>query len=264
MNNICIKFVCTLTMFIILAGCEKNIEKEDSVLATEPLAERVIIPPEFASLALEKTGGLGTWGKVRQIQLEGIVTFYDKDAGYYLTEQKYDVFPWSNSIVISGVESRKGYKWQFSQGEFSVLQGTGQPGNFKNQIHSSCFSEAILNLVTAPVRFMDKSFVYTRDTAEINLQGRWCYPVTREQAPDSISNASVNNVVYYQNKADSLIDMVLLTCASDNASFLVCGYDYNEIKEVGISIPNRIEIHLADKDGVAERQLFRIDVFPEK
>ena len=264
MNKTCMKLVCTLIMFIVLAGCEKTVEKGNSSLATDPLADKVTLPPEFASMAIEKAGGLDAWGKVRQLQLDCIVTFYDENAGYYLTDQKYDIFPWSNSIVISGTESQKSYKWQLSQGKFDILKGIGQIDSFKNQMQSNCFAEAILNLVTAPVRFMDKSFVYNRDTNEINIQGKWCYPITRKRISDSNSDVSKNETVFYQNRAASLVDMILLDCTSQAESFLVCGYDYTEIKNVGISIPYRIEIHLADKNGMATRQLFRIDVSSAK
>ncbi|MBN2588814.1 MAG: hypothetical protein JXA96_03045 [Sedimentisphaerales bacterium] len=260
MNKICMKLICTLIMFIVLTGCEKNVEKKDSALAIDPIAEKVTMPPEFASLAIDKAGGIVAWGKVRHLQLDCIVTFYNQDAGNYLTEQKCDVFPWSNSIIIAGTESRKSYKWQLSQGKFDILQGTGEISNFKNQIKSSCYAEAIFNLVTAPVRFMDKSFVFTREATEQNIQGRWCYPITGEHKSES----SVSNITFYQNKADSMIDMVLLTCADDDTCFLVCGYDYMQVRDAGISIPKRIEIHLADKQGFAKRQLFRIDVSSEK
>jgi hypothetical protein len=260
MNKICIKFICTLMMFIVLAGCEKTAEKKDSVLAIDPIAEMVTMPPEFASLAIDKTGGLEAWGKVRHLPLEFIVTCYNQDAGYYLTEQKCDVFPWSNSIVIAGKESRKSYEWQLSQGKFDILQGVEELNSFNNQMKSSCYAEAIFNLVTAPVRFMDKSFVFTRDTTEQNIQGKWCYPVTREPVPNSRKKDSGNSVVFYQNKTNSMMDMVLLKGIDDDSCFLVCGYDYMEIKDAGISIPKRIEIHLADKQGLARRQLFRIDV----
>lgn len=261
MNSICIKFVCTLMMFIVLAGCEKTVEKEDSDLAIDPMAKVIVMPPEFASLAIDKTGGLEAWGKVRQLQLQCIVTFYDVNAGYYLTEQKVDVFPWSDSIVIAGTELRKAYKWQLSRGKFDILQGTGQLSNFKNQIPSSYFAEAILDIVTAPVRFMDKSFVYARNSTEVNIQGRLCYPIKIDKSSGNVSN---NNTVFYQNKADSRIDMALLTNTSDDTSFLVCGYDYNEINDKGILVPNRIEIYLADENGIVQRQLFRIDVSSSK
>lgn len=260
MNKICIKIICTLMMFIVLAGCEKNAEKKDSVLAIDPIAEKVTMPPEFASLAIEKTGGLEAWGKLRHLPLECIVTFYNQDAGYYLTEQKCDVFPWSNSIVIEGKESRKNYEWQLSQGKLDILQGVEELNSFNNQMKSSCYAEAIFNLVTAPVRFMDKSFVFTRDTTEQNIQGRWCYPVTREPVPNSRKNDSGSSVVFYQNKTDSMMDMVLLKCAGEDTCFLVCGYDYIKARDAEILIPKRIEIHMADQQGLARRQLFRIDV----
>ena len=258
MNDKCIKLICTLLMFIVLAGCEKNIEKTDSKLAIDPIAEKVTMPPEFAYLAIEQAGGMEAWGKVRHLQVNCIVTFFDEEEGSYLTEQKCDVYPWSDSITIAGTESREVYKWQLSEGKFKTLKGVEKLNNFKNQIESECYAQAILNLVTAPVRFMDKSFVYSRDTEEVNIQGRWYCPI-RIPAQDTKSDIPGFKTIFYQNKADSLVDMILLTC-DDEEYFLVCGYDYMEVKDTDISIPTRIEIHAADKQGFARRQLFRIDV----
>ena len=256
MNDRCIKIVYTLCVLVFLAGCQKSVKQEESSLAIDPMAEKVVVPPQFTSAAIDKAGGLEAWGRVREIQLGCIVTFYDKNAGYYLTGQKYDIFPWSNSIVISGKEGTADYEWQLLQSKFEVLEGPGQISNFKDQIENSCFAELILNLITAPARFLDKSVIYSRDANPINIKGQWCYPISRRLKADGKATVSL---VYYQNRDTSLVDMILLTC-SNNAAFLVCGYDYVPIEEGEVSVPSRIEIYTANSDGSAQRQLFRIDI----
>ena len=251
------KVVCTLFVLVFLAGCQKSIKQEEKSLAIDPVAERVVVPPVFASAAIAKAGGLEAWGRVREIQLDCIVTFYDKDAGYYLTEQKYEIFPWSNSIVITGNESNAPYSWQLSEGQFDVLKGSKQIEGFKNQIGSGYFAEAILNIITAPARFLDKSVEYSRKTDAVNIHGRWCYPITRTLKTGKQLFSS--NFVYYQNRDNSLIDTMLLTC-KNNDVFLVCGYGYNQIQDGDVSIPDRIEIYSSNKEGISQRQLFRIDV----
>jgi hypothetical protein len=264
MNYRCMTIVCTLILFIVLTGCGKSDKQESLGLAVDPLAETVAIPSEYATEALDKTGGLVEWGKVNQIQLKCIVTFFNKDAGYYLTEQSHKIYPWSNSIVITGKESKENYSWQLSNGKFDILKGSEQLANFENQIDSGCFASAILDLMIAPVRLIDKSFVYTRDSTEVNIQGQRCYPITVSRPENTKLLESVYNTVYYQNRVSSMVDMVLLTSRSNNSSFLACGYDYKEIKNGGISIPYRIDIHLAGKDGASLRQLFRIDISSAK
>jgi hypothetical protein len=253
-----VKIVCTLFTFIVLTGCQKSVKHEN--LAIDPMAQKVSVPPQFAYASIDKAGGLEAWGRVREIQLDCIVAVYDKDAGYYLTEQKYEIFPWSDSIVISGKESQASYEWQLKQGKFDVLKGTGQINSLKNQIDDICFAEAILNLVAAPAKFLDKSVIYSRDTNAVNIQGRWCYPITSSLSADGESSLSAGDTVFYQNRVSSLVDTILLTCGSNNAFFLVCGYDYRPIQEGEISIPSRIEIYTAGKEGESQRQLFRIDI----
>ena len=120
-------------------------------------------------------------------------------------------------------------------------------------------AESILNLVTAPARFLDRSAEYSRKTDAVNIQGRWCYPITRTLKTEKKISASLSNIVYYQNRDTSQVDMMLLT-GKDNNSFLVAGYDYEPIKDGEISVPTRIEIYTANSDGIAQRQLFRIDI----
>lgn len=258
MSNKGVEIVCALVLSLVLTGCGIFAKKDN--LAIEPVAEKITVPAEFASQAIDKTGGLDAWGKVIKLQPDCVVTFYDKDSGYYLTDQKCEIYPWSNSIVISGQEAKSSYKWQLSGGKFNALQGVNQIEGFKNQISSACFEECILGLVTAPVRFLDKSFVFSRDTNAVNLQGRWCYPITREPAEESKSKTPASNMILYQNRSGMLVEMLLLTCGDNDVSYLVCGYDYEEVKNTGVSAPTRIEIYLAGKSGITQKQLFRIDV----
>ena len=108
-------------------------------------------------------------------------------------------------------------------------------------------------------RFLDRSAEYSRKTDAVNIQGRWCYPITRTLKTEKKISASLSNIVYYQNRDTSQVDMMLLT-GKDNNSFLVAGYDYEPIKDGEISVPTRIEIYTANSDGIAQRQLFRIDI----
>ena len=255
----CMKSVCVLVMIIALAGCHNILKQEETSLAIDPVAERLAVPPQFASMAIDKTGGLEAWGRVRVILLDSIVTFYDKGTGYYLTEQNYDLYPWSNSIVISGKEGNTGYTWQFSQGKFRVLSGASQIENFGSQIDNGCFLESILDLVTAPARFLDRSAEYSRQTDAVNIHGQWCYPITRTANARDEKSAPSGKITYYQNRDSSLVDMMLLTC-TNNTSYLVSGYNYEPIIDGEISVPSRIEIYTASSEGIAQRQIFRIDI----
>jgi hypothetical protein len=259
MRKWCMKSICALAMIIALAGCHKILKQKETSLAIDPVAKRLAVPPQFASMAIDKTGGLEAWGRVRVILLDGVVTYYDKDAGYYLTEQNYDLYPWSNSIVISGKEGDTVYTWQFSQGKFRVVSGASQIESFGNQIDNSCFLESILDLVTAPARFLDRSAEYSRRTDAVNIHGQWCYPITRTVKAKGEKSAPLSNITYYQNRDTSLVDMMLIT-GKNNTSFLVTGYDYEPIRDGEISVPSRIEIYTTSSEGIPQRQIFRIDI----
>ena len=261
MNSRCIKMICTLLLFIVLTGCEKNLEYNNEVLATEPYAGNITIPPEFVSIAIEQTGGLDSWGKAKELKLNCVATFYDANESYYLTEQNYSIFPWSDSIIISGKELKNNYQWRLLDGQFDVLEGSDKINESIDRIEKGLLSRAILNLVTAPARFLDNSFVYTRGNSAIDIKGRMFYPIDRS-VKDNKQTAV--KTVLYQNKDSSLIDMILLSVEKDDVSYLICGYDYKEINDSDISIPYRIEIFNSDSNGISQNLLIEIDVISAK
>ena len=154
-----------------------------------------------------------------KLQLDCVVTFYEADAGYYLTEQSYDVYPWANAIVISGKESNSSYEWRLSKGQLNMPGYNGQLNNLMTKMDNIYFAEAVLSLVSAPALFLDKSVVFTRGTSAINMQGRWCYPITKNQALRDASNTTFDRTVFYQNRDSLLVDMNLLSSQEDDISF---------------------------------------------
>jgi hypothetical protein len=229
-----------------------------------------------------------------------VVTFYQQDGSFYLTEQHYDVYPWSNSIRISGREPQGKFVWQFSKGQFSVLQG-GDRIEALTGAQSRCFAEVILNVITVPARFFDGSDEFVKLPDPVKVQGQWYYRINRQIKPAPVLSARrpasreprgqakaetvgvLSEAVFYQNRDSSLCDMlwfprmspapVSSPLSAGPSSFLptqegglmVRGYDYKEIEKGAVCVPARIEIFRSrfGGGGAADLQerLVKIDFY---
>ena len=207
----------------------------------------------YAIQAIEAAGG-GVWTKMEKLQLDCVVTFYQPDGSFYLTEQRYEVYPWSNSIRISAREPQGRFVWQLSEGQFDVLQGDHQIS-----VPERCFSEAILNIITAPARLLDGSVEFTKQTAAVKVRGQWYYPIGRRNKPDVESSRRLSEAIFYQDRDISLVDMIRFACIGTEKFLAVRGYDYTEIEKGGVLVPARIEIFSTDARGDSQKRLVKID-----
>jgi hypothetical protein len=252
-------FYAFLILFI-LTGCRKEYENDVNVLAIEPQSKMISVPTDYVNNSIEAAGGLENWGKIIQLEFDCLVTYYQSDDSFYLTEQHYDIYPWSNSIQISGEEPQGRYICQLSQGQFDILEDNEQIRNSIVNIGNSCLAEAILNIMTIPARLIDNSVVFTRGNAPINIQGELYYPVTRQSRNANQNSVNESDAVFYQDTNNYLVDMIWLICQNGKNFVLVRGHDYIKIKNSDIFIPSKIEIFKTDVQGMSKDKLVKIEV----
>jgi hypothetical protein len=232
----------------------------------------ISVPSDDAVRALEATGGLNVWKNTARLQLGCVVTFYQPDGSFYLTEQNYEIRPWLDSIQISADEPQGAFVWKLSDGQFNVVRGIAQINALPKAVSSRCFSEAILDIVTAPVRFLDGSVKFSERSAPVRIQGKWYYPIDRQVAPPAAGGKqesrplarSVSETVFYQEKETSIVDMIRFPCVSTSAAgrpaiLYVRGYDYEKAEETGPLIPASIEIYESDARDRSQKRLVKID-----
>jgi hypothetical protein len=113
MRNCFLKVTCLAFVGIFInVGCEQTNTHTQGIdtLAIGPNFETE--PSGYITQAIEAAGGLEAWTKTKKLQLNCVVTFYQPDKSYYLTEQRYEIYPWSNSIRISTFEPQAVFIWQ--------------------------------------------------------------------------------------------------------------------------------------------------------
>lgn len=256
------KTICpVLVAVLILVGCERQNKEDVDTLALAQEVEVISIPSDEALRASEATGGLNAWKNTAKLQFDCVVTFYQPDGSFYLTEQSFEIYPWLNSIRISAKEPQGELVWRLSNGQFDVLKGAGQIDALAEAVPSRCYAEVILNIITAPVRFMDASVEFSKQSAPVKMQGKWYYPIDRQGKG---LTARISDAIFYQNRDNSLVDMIRLTCLSPGLARekpiqYVRGYDYERVEKSGPVIPTRIEIFETDARDRMQKRLVKID-----
>lgn len=253
-----VAFICT--------GCQRKYKEEAvDVLDSGPEIEMTSVPPDYVVKAIEAVGGWNAWTRTKELQLDCVVTFYQPDGSFHLTEQHHVVYPWSNSIQISAQEPQGRFVWQLSKGKFDVLQESGQSDALPVVIGSNHFAEMILSIITIPARLFDESAEFSKETTGLKIQGQWYYPINRLSRPvvgdelDSEPAYVLSKGIFYQDRDGSLIDMLVFDFKSGDSNFAVRGYDYTEVEKNGVRVPSRIEIFKADARGNLQERLVKID-----
>ncbi|MHC4678852.1 MAG: hypothetical protein ACYTEK_09165 [Planctomycetota bacterium] len=256
-----IKSVCLiLAVGILMGGCKSDREDEEDavVLARGPALGALSAPSEYAAGAIDATGGMNAWARTKQLQLDCVVTFFRPDGSFYLSEQSYRIYPWSDSLEISAREPQGAFAWRLSKGQFEVLQGAERVGDLPLTVASRCFAEAILSIVTAPVRFLDSSAEFARQDAAVKMHGQWYHPIRTEAGPVEGSSGPATEIVFYQDRDSSVVDMMGFACAAKKKSLTVRGYDYEKVEKGGLAVPTRIEIYRGGGADARDR-LVKID-----
>ncbi len=261
-KTICLVFAGAL----IFTGCQRKHEGNVvDTLESEPDIQMTSVPPDYVVKAIEAVGGWNTWARTKELQIDCVVTFYQPDGSFHLTEQHHVVYPWSNSIQISAREPQGRFVWQLSKGKFDILPGGGQGDALPVVIGSNHFAEMILSIVTIPARFFDESAEFSKETTGLKIQGQWYYPINRQSRPvvgteiESEPAFVLSKAVFYQDRDSSLIDMLVFDFMSGDSNFAVRGYDYTEVEKDGVRVPARIEIFRADTLGNLQERLVKID-----
>jgi len=244
----------------IFAGCEQKQQEEVATLDVAPDRAALSAPSDYIAEAIKAAGGIDAWSKTKELNLDCVVTFYQADGSSYLTEQRYDIYPWSNSIQISGREPQGEYSLQLSKGRFESLKGGDSIDDPSATVGKRCMADMILNILTVPARFLDQSVEFDRQSNATKLQGRWYYAIDRRSKGSIESALQSSKAIFYQDRDKAVVDMFRIVCNEGQMFLIVHGYDYTEVEKGGIVLPSRIEIFNSDAVGNMKDRLIRIDI----
>jgi len=256
-----------LAAVFVFAGCKQQYKPD--MLAYGPDVNTIVVTDNYIPQVIGATGGYQAWFEAIKMEFDCVLTFYDRQAGgtshaindvwepsFYLTEQHYEIYPWSNSIRISATEPQGRFVWLLSEGSFTVLEGGERLCALTAPLESRHFAEAILNITTAPVRLLSKSAEFTELPGPVKMEGLWYYPIERVS---SDTEPHLHKVVFYKNRDSSLIDMIRFAGVKGQKSLVVRGYDYRKVEKGQVLVPAKIEIFGTDTGDVLRERLVKID-----
>ncbi len=258
-----------------LTGCGRQAQDPSTdldLLATGPDQEALAAAPPHVAAALEATGGLATWTPCKKLTFGGVVTAYQPDGSYYLTKHQFHLCPWGNAIQISAKEPQTGFTCRIAEGQYQVLDGDGKTDVSPLSVCYRDYAEAMLRIVTAPVRMLRDKATLLRKPIPVMISGAWYYPIDAKFEATQIVTKSLGREkvtvvepywtqgIYYQNQNGSLVDIIWLANPVTQKFLIVRGYDYARIATDGVLVPTKIEIFQSDADGVQGQRLALVDL----
>jgi hypothetical protein len=241
------RFLFIICGLLLLAGCQP--QQVADPLAYGPDVETIAVTNDFTSRAVASTGGCKAWLNAEKLELDCIVTFYNRDGTYYLTKQHHEIYAWSNSVRISAIEPQGRFVWLLSQNKFTPPQA-----QIQYDVHNMIY--AVRDITTAPARFLDKSVEFSKTPEPVKIQGLWYY-----QIGSFVSSDKSRETVFYQSRDTSLIDIIRFIDSAEKESLMVRGYDYRRVEAVGLLLPMRIEVFSTNAAGLVQYRLLKIDYY---
>ncbi|MHC4755299.1 MAG: hypothetical protein ACYTBP_09160 [Planctomycetota bacterium] len=249
-----------------LAGCQQGsepvVEKADPLQGGADIST-VVLPYGFAASAIAAVGGYEAWANTQKAELDAVVTIYSRDGSHYLTEQQYEVYPWAESIVVTAPEPSGNIVWRLNGGNYTVVAGAKKISGLDMGLSKRDFAETVRDVTISAVRLLDKSYRFVESSGPVKAEGKWYIPITRHavSAAEGVEKADSrwSNVIFYQRKNGSKIDMIWYADEVTNQYFMVRGYDYRKLGS-GASVPGKIEIYSTNAKGVSQERLLKIDM----
>lgn len=252
-NIVCWLLVVTI---IVIGGCEQEYKEEP--VAYNPLADANLVAADYASRAIEAVGGRQAWVKAEKLEFKCVVTFYQPDDSFYLTEQRHEIHPLTNSIRISAEEPQGKFVCELSKGRFRVLEKAKHLDVLPPMAVNRCFAEAILCITTAPVRFLDRPVEFIWSSEPAKIEGRLYYSIERI----GIDKGRMwPRAVFYQDRDSSLVDMIWFADVGKEKFLAVRGYNYMEVQKGGILVPTKIDMFSTSASGALGRRLVEIHYY---
>jgi hypothetical protein len=254
------KLLPLLAVIFIAVGCSRPSSR---ITIVQPGFGEKYVAANFARRALDAAGGPDAWLKTEKIHFDCITTIDKPDGSRYMTAMTYEIYPWSNAIVVTAKEPQATLQIQLQNDVFTILQGSEyieSSGIFLGQTN---IIRAIRDITIAPLRLSDVDAGFTHVLVPIKKDGRWYY---RNEATSSLipkksqAPPHLRKVVLYQNKLTHLADMLWITDITENRFFAVNAYDYQQIQDSQTLVPGKIEIFETNPAGIYQGRLATIDI----
>jgi len=259
-----------------LTGCERQATPDPSMgldlPAISPDQTTLPPPPPHVVAAMDATGGAAAWMQASRLTFSAVVTAYQSDGSFYLTEHRFDLCPWGNAVQVSAQEPQTGLTCRIMDGQYRLLAGEAEADVSPLSVCYRDYAEAEFEIATAPVRMLDGNVTLLRRPMPLMISGAWYYPieakfeaqkiVSKGGGPEDVATVEPywTQGVYYQNQNGSRVDVIWLGNPTTQKFLIVRGYNYAPVVKDGVWIPTKVEIFQSDAEAVQGQRLALIDL----
>ncbi len=254
-----------------LTGCGRQVSQRSAydlnLLATGPDPKMLPRPRPFVTAAFDATGGLAAWQQCKKVEFHAAVTACERGGCFYLTEHDFVLWPWSNAIQVTADEPRAHFTWQMISGQYRTPSADPNLDVSPLKGLERDYAEAVLRIVTAPVRLLQDNMEFTLAPAAVQVAGQWYLPINaRYQSPKPTPRKEApvepywTRGTYFQSQDRSLVDMIWLGNPTTHKFVLVRGYDYAASAGDGVLMPTKIEVFQSDPDANIGSRLALVDL----
>ncbi len=256
-----------------LAGCGRQAQDSSwdmNLLATGPDKASLAGPPEVVA-ALAAAGGPAAWMQCKRLTFDAVVTAYQPDGSYYLTEHSFYVCPWGNAIQVSAREPQMGLTCSIVQGQYRI-EGESKRDVSPLSAFYRDYAGAVLQIMTVPARMLQDNATLLRKPVPVMISGAWYYPIEAKFEATKIVSKGLSRDkatvvepywtqgVYNQNQTGSLVDIIWLANPTTQKFLVVRGYDYARIGKNSVLVPTKVEVFQSDAEGTRGQRLALIDL----
>jgi hypothetical protein len=203
--------------------------------------------------AMEAAGGSDAWRQCNLYEATGVVTTFQPDGSRYLTQHAFRISPWSHTLTITAHEPLSNFAWQLVGHQFQQTEGNASQDISPLAQDYAGYAEAIMEIVTAPVRLQEWNVGTKENLTSVVILGR-SYHAVNVGSPAGIERS------YYQDQNSFRVDMVWLANAERTHFFIVRGYEYASVPPTGVLVPTKIEIFRSDAARQPGPRLVEIDM----
>ena len=270
------RVVLVALVTLTLTGCSRQVAQDSSegldLPAIGPDQTTLRTPPPYVVAAMDATGGVAVWMQAKRLTFSAVVTAYQSDDSFYLTEHKFDMCPWGNAVQFSAQEPQTVLACRIVDGQYVLLKGESKADVSPLSACYRDYAEAEFQITTAPVRMLDGNVTLLRKPMPVMISGAWYYPIEAKFAPKEIAlkqsgRDKVATVepywtqgVYFQNQNGSRVDIIWLGNPTTQKFLMARGYNYAPIVKDGVQIPTKVELFQSDAEAVQGQRLALIDL----
>ena len=190
-----------------------------------------------------------------------VVTFYAADGSTYLSEQRHTIRPELAVLEVYADEPQGSFKWKLWGADFQKVAGVAKVDELPMGISDRNLAKLVLTSVTVG---SDMGPELSASSELEKIDGRW-YNVTKIERGTTYSKTLKDievpwaKLTLYSDSTSGVIDRVVIEDVQSGLTLMAHSYNFWWLKEIGRSIPTKIDIFKIDEARTGRQRILHVD-----